>query len=105
MSISRSVPIALLAVCFAHPAPFRGALSQVCEANTCEDRNSTQCEIWGEAECANNPGAVMRDCPKTCGVCSNVCTDKEVACNDWPAEDAINQAMLKLKEERGGGKE
>jgi hypothetical protein len=59
---------------------------QVCEANTCEDRNSTQCEIWGEAECANNPGAVMRECPKTCGVCTTVCADKEESCKEWASK-------------------
>ena len=28
----------------------------------------------------------MRDCPKTCGVCSTVCADKEQACPDWAAK-------------------
>ena len=36
--------------------------------------------------CAANPGAVMRDCAKTCGVCATVCTDKETACPDWAAK-------------------
>ena len=56
---------------------------EVCEATVCEDKNATQCAIWGERECADNPGAVMRDCPKTCGVCQTVCADKESACADW----------------------
>ena len=58
---------------------------QVCEANVCEDKNATQCEIWGKVECEANPAAVMRDCPQTCGVCMPVCRDQATACPDWAA--------------------
>lgn len=60
-------PMTHLRVCTS-PAGFVlktcAASCEVCDATVCDDKNSTQCEIWGEAECANNPGAVMRDCPK-----------------------------------------
>ena len=26
-------------------------ICEVCENNLCEDKNSTQCQIWGEVEC------------------------------------------------------
>lgn len=52
----------------------------------CSVPQATQCAIWGEKECTDNPGAVMRDCPKTCGVCTAVCTDKEEACQDWASK-------------------
>ena len=72
---------------------------QVCEANTCEDKNATQCAIWGEVECNANPGAVLRECPKTCGVCTAVCSDKEEACKDWAAKGECEKnpaSMLSL---------
>lgn len=28
----------------------------------------------------------MRDCPKTCGVCTTVCADKEESCKDWASK-------------------
>ena len=41
----------------------------MCEGVKCADKNSTQCEIWAEAgECINNPLAVMKECPDSCGV-------------------------------------
>ena len=82
---------------FSPPPTFRSALRF--QATTCEDKNSTQCEIWGESECLANPGAVMRDCPKTCGVCQTVCADKETACADWAAKGECEKnaaSMLSL---------
>jgi hypothetical protein len=38
---------------------------EVCSASVCDDKNATQCAIWGETECTVNAGAMMRDCPKT----------------------------------------
>ena len=41
----------------------------VCEGVKCADTNSTQCKIWADAgECLNNPLAVMKECPDSCGV-------------------------------------
>ena len=34
-------------------------------------------------QCLVNPGMMNKECPVTCGVCSNVCEDKEPACKDW----------------------
>ena len=72
---------------------------QVCEKSICEDKNATQCAIWGETECNANPGAVLRECPKTCGVCTAVCSDKEEACKDWAAKGECEKnpaSMLSL---------
>lgn len=44
-----------------------------------------QCLIWGEHECGNNPGAVMRLCPKMCGLCTLICEDKHADCPAWAA--------------------
>ena len=49
----------------------------------CSDRDHNQCLIWGEHECSNNPGAVMRSCPKLCGLCTLVCEDKHADCPAW----------------------
>ena len=56
----------------------------VCEGVKCADKNSTQCEIWAEAgECLNNPLAVMKECPDSCGLCSTVCQDHDESCKGW----------------------
>jgi len=51
----------------------------------CADRDHDQCLIWGEHECGNNPGAVMRLCPKMCGLCTLTCEDKHTDCPAWAA--------------------
>ena len=55
----------------------------VCDGIKCADNNSTQCAIWGEEQCAANPGAMLRECPETCGVCRQVCKDKHESCKAW----------------------
>jgi len=34
-------------------------------------------------QCLVNPGMMNKECPVTCGVCSNVCEDKDASCKDW----------------------
>ena len=53
------------------------------ETRACADTDRTQCLIWGEHECDANPGAMMRDCPHTCGVCTLACEDKYADCPNW----------------------
>ena len=56
-----------------------GALSAACL-----DHNQTQCHIWADTdECVNNPAAVIKDCPQTCGACSSACTDHDDRCRAW----------------------
>ena len=41
----------------------------------------------------------MRDCPKTCGVCTTACEDKEEACASWAAKGECEKnpaSMLSL---------
>lgn len=49
----------------------------------CADVDRAQCLIWGEHECTQNPGAVMRSCPSMCGVCTHACEDKYKDCPNW----------------------
>mmetsp|Transcript_15512 Transcript_15512/g.52330 ORF Transcript_15512/g.52330 Transcript_15512/m.52330 type:complete len:109 (-) Transcript_15512:382-708(-) len=59
----------------------------VCKSSTrleCHDFNTTQCDIWAKAaECHKNPETVIPICPDACGVCTNVCIDKEDSCKGW----------------------
>ena len=59
------------------------ACGNSCGLEACEDKNSTQCETWGASQCADNPGAMLRECPATCGVCRQVCKDKHESCKAW----------------------
>tara|TARA_B110001452_G_scaffold184671_1_gene155277 strand:+ start:3513 stop:3851 length:339 start_codon:yes stop_codon:yes gene_type:complete len=56
----------------------------VCDGDSlCEDKNKTQCQIWGEWECSNNSQAVARDCMATCKTCTKLCVDKDASCRQW----------------------
>jgi len=42
---------------------------------------------WADAgECVNNPLAVMKECPSSCGLCSTVCQDHDESCKGWAKE-------------------
>ena len=71
---------------------------QVCSGLACEDKNRTQCLIWGEEECQTNPGALMRECPQMCGVCTTTCADKHESCAAWAKADecVTNSNMLEI---------
>ena len=45
--------------------------------------------VNGAAQCQNNPGAMLRECPHTCGVCTLACEDKYADCPNW-AEGRAN---------------
>ena len=50
----------------------------------CSDFNTTQCHIWADSgQCAENPLAVMKQCPESCGVCKPTCTDHHEGCRAW----------------------
>ena len=51
--------------------------------SACEDRDHTQCLIWGEQECDVNPLALLTTCPKLCGACTLACADKNPDCPGW----------------------
>lgn len=53
--------------------------------STCEDRQISQCLIWGEQECNVNPGSMYRTCPRLCGACGLLCADKHESCPGWAA--------------------
>jgi hypothetical protein len=67
------------------------------ERVACADTDRTQCLIWGEQECEANPGAVLKACPATCGVCTLACEDKYADCPQWKLDagcDKNAQFML-----------
>ena len=58
----------------------------------CLDHNQTQCHIWADTgECANNPAAVIKDCPQTCGACSSACVDHDDRCRAWAADGKCDE--------------
>ena len=59
------------------------------KTSACADLDRNQCLIWGVHECQNNPGAMLRECPHTCGVCTLACEDKYADCPNW-AEGRAN---------------
>ena len=72
---------------------------ELTETLACADTDRTQCLIWGEHECDANPGAVMRQCPHMCGICTLACEDKYADCPNW-AEGKGN--LFGTKTPRGG---
>jgi len=66
----------------------------------CEDKNLTSCAIWAlNDECMKNPAMMLADCPASCGVCSNVCENKNADCAQWAVDgqcEENKEAMLKL---------
>ena len=62
-----------------HPV-LDGSLTQT---TACADVDRKQCIVWGEQLCDSNPGAMLRDCPHTCGVCTLACEDKYSDCPNW----------------------
>ena len=54
-----------------------------CGGKTCEDHDISQCLLWGEEECHNNPEAVIKLCPHMCRACTTVCKDTDKACSSW----------------------
>lgn len=69
--------------------PTRDAVGTRSDTKACADTDHTQCLIWGEHECDANPGAVMRSCPRMCGLCTTACEDKYKDCPNW-AEGKAN---------------
>jgi len=51
--------------------------------SSCSDKNSTLCDMWGTRQCDENPLAVFKECPSTCGVCEDTCVDKDTSCAQW----------------------
>jgi len=46
-----------------------------------------------------NPAHMMAECPVTCGVCHDVCEDKDASCQDWAVDgqcESNEEAMVKL---------
>jgi len=64
------------------------------------DKNMTSCAIWQmNDECSRNPEMMQVECPATCGVCTNVCEDKEADCQNWATDGQCEtnpEAMLPL---------
>jgi hypothetical protein len=60
--------------------PVAGGARELTQTVACADVNRKQCVIWGEQLCESNPGAMLRDCPHTCGVCTLACEDKYKDC-------------------------
>jgi len=59
----------------------------VCDAGACKDTNSTACAVWALAgQCTETPAYMNKECPATCGVCTNVCEDKESDCSNWASD-------------------
>jgi len=73
---------------------------EVCKDTVCADKNTTACTIWGlNDECLKNPAMMLAECPVTCGVCTEVCQDKDPSCADWAIDgqcDSNEEAMLTL---------
>ena len=51
----------------------------------CEDQHK-YCKSWTDAGfCATTPDPMLKVCPKSCGVCGEVCEDSERYRSDCPA--------------------
>ena len=47
---------------------------------------AAKCAAFDDSgECERNPLAVMKECPKTCGVCTVSCMDHDPGCKGWAA--------------------
>jgi len=72
-----------------HPAAC-GGCPLTCPAlcvQACKDTNTTACAVWAmDDQCTLNPGHMNRVCPATCGVCTQVCEDKNDSCKAWAKE-------------------
>ena len=70
------------------PCVFSGSLGRDLEAvvsvTGCKDTNVTACAIWEtQGQCTETPAYMAKECPATCGICTNVCEDKETDCSNW----------------------
>jgi len=63
--------------------PLADGKGDLTTTTACADLDRKQCVVWGEHECEQNPGAMMRDCAHTCGVCTLACEDKYTDCPNW----------------------
>ena len=70
-------------LCDVETKPLEWAPDQTLQNAHCADRDRLQCLIWGSHQCSVNPGAMMRDCPHLCGVCTLACADKLDDCPNW----------------------
>ena len=75
--------------------PLATGKRELSETTACADVDRKQCVIWGEQLCDTNPGAMLRDCPHTCGACTLACEDKYADCPNW--------AVGKAKGKKGAG--
>ena len=66
--------------------------SGLTDTKACADLDRKQCIIWGDSLCETNPGAMLRDCPHTCGVCTLACEDKYSDCANWASKDTACEA-------------
>ena len=72
--------------------PLAQGSRELTQTVACADVNRKQCVIWGEHLCESNPGAMLRDCPHTCGVCTLACEDKYKDCPNWAVGTGSKQA-------------
>ena len=56
--------------------------------DSCKDRKA-ECADWKDhGQCKDNPTAVAKDCPESCGLCTHLCIDQYKHCREWAKEGA-----------------
>jgi len=57
----------------------------------------TACAIFAmRGECLRNPDHMFTSCPASCGVCTNVCEDKNVDCQLWATQGECDKNPVSM---------
>jgi len=71
----------------------------VCKPRCYDQHGSEKCAEWARnGECSKNP-SILATCPVACGVCTDLCLDKNEACAQWAHDGQChNNTHFMLKE-------